>query len=466
MKQKQYIEIRHAIRGIIKGTEWEGHVFVVGGCVRDEIMGLDIKDIDMVIDMPNGGIQFAKWMYLNGYTMNEPVVFQGFGTAMFCLKSFPEFEIECVQTRKEKYPDRRSRNPEVSRGTIEEDSFRRDLTINTLGINISTEELIDITGHGVDDIRNKVIRTPLDPDITYDDDPLRILRCIRFASRYGWQIEDRTYEGMKSNVHRLDIITMERVRDELDKMLTCKNPVMAMELLRKTGAMSHIIPEFEETYDMTQNHYHFGTVWEHTMKALELIDSSDLVLRMAVLLHDIGKVRSREVSDDGRVHFIGHNIISADMAEEILKRLKYPNHFINEVKFLVFHHMDTKEWKDDLSRMKPKHLRRLQHECKTEHRFRQLMLLIDADNKAHAEGYCLMNQVQRLMERTEAMKKEGSALFDYKLPFTGADVMRLKGIKPCPAVKDCMKYLMKLAYVDPLRPMDQWTKHLIGYKIR
>lgn len=420
MKQKQYIEIRHAIRGIIKGTEWEDHVFVVGGCVRDEIMGLDIKDIDMVIDMPNGGIQFAKWMYLNGYTMNEPVVFQGFGTAMFCLKSFPEFEIECVQTRKEKYPDRRSRNPEVSHGTIEEDSFRRDLTINTLDINISTEELIDITGHGVDDIRNKVIRTPLDPDITYDDDPLRILRCIRFASRYGWQIEDRTYEGMKSNVHRLDIITMERVRDELDKMLTCKNPVMAMELLRKTGAMSHIIPEFEETYDMTQNRYHFGTVWEHTMKVLELIDSSDLVLRMAVLLHDIGKVRSREVSDDGRVHFIGHNIISADMAEEILKRLKYPNHFIDEVKFLVFHHMDTKEWKDDLSRMKPKHLRRLQHECKTEHRFRQLMLLIDADNKAHAEGYCLMNQVQRLMERTEVMKIEGSALFDYKLPFTGA----------------------------------------------
>ena len=466
MKQKQYIEIRHAIRGIIKGTEWEGHVFVVGGCVRDEIMGLDIKDIDMVIDMPNGGIQFAKWMYLNGYTMNEPVVFQGFGTAMFCLKSFPEFEIECVQTRKEKYPDRRSRNPEVSHGTIEEDSFRRDLTINTLDINISTEELIDITGHGVDDIRNKIIRTPLDPDITYDDDPLRILRCIRFASRYGWQIEDRTYEGMKSNVHRLGIITMERVRDELDKMLTCKNPVMAMELLRKTGAMSHIIPEFEETYDMTQNHYHFGTVWEHTMKVLELIDSSDLVLRMAVLLHDIGKVRSREVSDDGRVHFIGHNIISADMAEEILKRLKYPNHFIGEVKFLVFHHMDTKEWKDDLSRMKPKHLRRLQHECKTEHRFRQLMLLIDADNKAHAEGYCLMNQVQRLMGRTEAMKIEGSALFDYKLPFTGTDVMRLKGIKPCPAVKDCMKYFMKLAYVDPLRPMDQWTKHLIGYKIR
>lgn len=466
MKREQYIEIRQFIRDIIKDTEWQGHVFVVGGCVRDELMGLEIKDIDMVIDLPNGGIRFVEWMYNQGYTMHEPVVFEGFGTAMFQLKAFPDVELECVQTRKEKYPDRTSRKPEVVHGTIEDDSFRRDLTINSLDINISTGELVDVTGHGVEDIRNKVIRTPLDPDITYDDDPLRILRCIRFASRYGWEIEKETYEGMLRNVKRLEIISVERIRDEFSKMLTCDHPVQAMELLRSTGAMRFVIPELEETYGMTQNKYHFGTVWEHTMKVLETLRSDDLLLRIAALLHDIGKVRTRSVGEDGRVHFLQHEMELARMADAILRRLKYPLDFIRQVQFLVGHHMASKQWGDDLSLMKPKHLRKLQFACQTEERFGQLLLLIDADNMSHAEGYCLRGQVQRIIECTEQMKQEGSAMFGFQLPFSGKEIMQLKGIAPGPAVKDCLGYILKLAYVDPLRDKDSWTKCLMGYKTR
>ena len=164
---------------------------------------------------------------------------------MLHLKAFPEVELEFVQTRKEKYIDHTCRNPETAFGTIEEDCMRRDLTINALYTNVSTGEIVDITGKGVEDLKGHIIRTPNTPDVIYDDDPLRILRCIRFASRYGWEIEKETYDGMKRNVHRLAIITKERVKDELDKMLTCRHPVMAMELLRQTGVMHYVIPELE-----------------------------------------------------------------------------------------------------------------------------------------------------------------------------------------------------------------------------
>lgn len=464
MKQKQYIRIRETIRNIIKGTPWEGHVFCVGGCVRDELMGNEIKDIDIVVDLPGGGVHFAEWMHDNAFTKGNIVTYPTYGTAMFKLREYPDDELECVQTRKEKYPDASSRNPETVFGIIEEDCLRRDLTINALYINISSGELIDITGKGVDDIRNHVIRTTTEPDIIYDDDPLRILRCIRFSTRYGWDIESKTFDGMLKNVHRLEIITKERIRDEFSKMLTCKFPVQAMELLRHTGAMHYVIPELKQTYQMGQNKYHFGTVWEHTLKVLEVVKSDSLVLRLSTLLHDIGKIRTRVVSEDGKVHFLNHDVVSAEMTDPILRRLVFPNDVIHQVQFLAEHHMDAKNWKDDLSGMKQKHLRKLQFICGTEERFRQLMLLIDADNRAHAEGFCLEHQVDLILEATDRMKHEGSALFDYKLPFTGKDVMTLKGIKPGLAVKDCLDYLMKLAFVNPLRDKEEWTKHLVGYK--
>ena len=195
-----------------------------------------------------------------------------------------------------------------------------------------TGEIVDITGKGVDDIKNHIIRTPNDPDTIFDDDPLRILRCIRFASRYGWEIEYDTYEGMVRNVSRLKIITKERVKDEFCKMLTCKHPIMAMELLRKIGAMHYVIPELEETYSMTQNEYHFGTVWEHTMMVLEGIKDDNMILRISALLHDIGKIRVC-TEEDGKIHFLKHELKSGEMIDELLRPLKFSNEIIKEVTF-------------------------------------------------------------------------------------------------------------------------------------
>lgn len=465
MKHEVYERIKKFLGELIKGTEWEGHVYTVGGCVRDEIMGSEIKDIDLCVSLPSGGIRFAEWLRDKGYAMKEVTVYPNYGTAMLHLKAFPEVELEFVQTRKEKYIDHSCRNPETAFGTIEDDCMRRDLTINSLYCNVSTGEIVDITGKGVEDIRNHIIRTPNDPDVIYDDDPLRILRCIRFASRYGWEIEKETYEGMVRNVDRLEIITKERVKDELDKMLTCQHPVMAMELLRKTVAMHYVIPELEETYEMGQNEYHFGTVWEHTMTVLECLDSDKLELRMAALLHDIGKIRVR-TEVNGKVHFLQHELAGAEMVDELLRPLKYSNDFIRETTFLVKNHMLTKSWGDNCEHMKDKTLRKWQYICGTEERFRNLMLLIDADNNAHAPEHCMPHQVELILQRTEEMKAESTAMFGYKLPLSGKDVMEIKGIGPSSQVKECLDYLLKLAFVNPLRDKEETIKHLKGYRLQ
>lgn len=248
-------------------------------------------------------------------------------------------------------------------------------------------------------------------------------------------------------------------------MLTSQHPVAAMELLRKTGTMHYIIPELEGTYDMKQNEYHFGTVWEHTMTVMEQLKSNKLEMRMAALLHDIGKVRTW-TETNGKVHFLKHEVIGAEMVDEVLRPLQYGNEFIQEVTFLVKNHMLSKSWGKECEHMRDKTLRKWQYVCGTEERFRDLMLLIDADNNAHAPEHCMPRQVDLILRRTEEMKVEGSAMFGYKLPITGEEVMQLKGIMPGPEVKDCLDYMLKLAYVNPMRDKEEFVKHLKGYRLK
>lgn len=465
MKQDLYNSIKEYLRRIIEGTEWEGHVYTVGGCVRDEIIGDEVKDIDICVTLQNGGIRFAEWLQDSGLAVKTTTVYSEFGTAKLHLVEFPDIEMEFVQTRKEKYLDSSSRNPETAFGTMEDDCWRRDFTINALYCDITKGEIIDLTGMGLQDIRNHVIRTTNNPDAVFNEDPLRILRCIRFASRYSWEIEPVTYEGMVCNVSRLEIITKERIREELDKMLTCEFPVMAMELLRKTRAMHFVIPELEETYEMEQNEYHFGTVWEHTLMVLEKLKSNKLELRMAALLHDIGKTRVRSVLG-GKTHFLKHELVGSEMVNEALRPLKYSNDFIRNVVFLVGNHMRCKKWGAECENMKDKKLRLLQFECGTEERFRNLLMLIDADNNAHADDKCMPNQVEIISQHTKAMIDEGVAMFGYRLPINGQEVMQVKGIKAGPKVRECLDYLLKIAFVDPLMEKNEMIKLLKSYRIR
>lgn len=261
MTTKLYHIIIDWLRDLIADTPWEGHLFAVGGCCRDEIMGFEINDIDLAVDLPNGGVKFARWLEKKRLTVGRPVFFLKFGTARLRLRRFPDDEVELVQTRREQYTRETSRCPEVAFGTIEEDCFRRDFTVNSLYFDISRRRMVDITGRGIPDMRAGLLRTPLDADETFNDDPVRILRGLRFANRFGWTIDPPVFEALLRHIHRLVIVSRERVHSELCKMLNGPHPLEMMQTLRSTGALAVMIPELTRVLDSNR-------LWSETMDCL------------------------------------------------------------------------------------------------------------------------------------------------------------------------------------------------------
>ena len=441
--------ITEYIKDEIRGTRFESHIYAVGGSVRDLIMKNEIKDIDLVIDIENGGIDFAHFCMNKGLLMREPVIFERYGVAAFRFKSFPDEDIECVMTRGEKYPDRNSRNPETVFAGIEEDCIRRDLTINALYYNISTGEIVDMVD-GLKDIEDKVIRTTnKNPDIVFDDDALRILRCVKFSVRYGWDIEPKTYESMKKYVDRLEIISKERIRDEFNKILLTANATMGIRTLCDIGAMKYIIPEVDEMIGMEQNAYHFGDVFEHTMALLDYdvkhFKCDDISVKLALLLHDVGKIRTRTVGEDGRVHFYDHEFKGAEMVADILKRLKYDNKTIDTVQFLVKNHMRTKNFGNDCVKIKAKSFNKLAYTCKNRYPYEALARVIDCDNNSHKEEHNITGQYDYFMNHIN----DASKMFDYKLPVDGNDVMDVLKISGGVWVKKILERLLNSAFPNP-----------------
>lgn len=463
MTTEIYHQICHYLRRLIEGTQWEGHVFTVGGCCRDRQLGLEIKDVDLAVDLPNGGVDFANWLWKRHLACFRPVEFKRYGTAMTRLKRFPHDDIEIVQTRAEKYTDRNSRNPETAFGSLEDDCFRRDLTINSLYYDISRGKTLDITGRAIKDIKGKVIDTPTDPDATYDDDPVRILRTIRFATRLDWQIPERIMEAMQRNSPRMDIIKIERLRGEFEKMLLGPRPGRAMELMRRAGALKMLIPELEQLYDLPLEG-EAGTVWDHTLRTLNAIKEPDLPLRLAALLHDIGKPAAFTLGPDGQPKYPRHEIRSTVPAVKILDRLKYPGALMKEVVFLCRHHTAARRW-GKLGEKIPDHaLRHLQYHSASPSRMKALVTLIDAINKAHSRTLAMPEQAQAILKKDEEMLRSGSAMYDYRLPFGERRIKRIKQIGPGPQVSEVINYMMKKAYEDPRRSRSEFERLIAAYE--
>lgn len=474
MKREKFLEITNYIRDIIKDTEFEQHVYVVGGSVRDLIMEKEIKDIDLVIDLPQGGVRFAEWCKEHNYT-NTVVIYATYGTSMFHFKKFPDDEIECVMTRGEKYTDSGSRNPVTEFAPIMEDASRRDLTINALYYNISKKKVEDLMGCGVQDIRDGVLRVPMEMvseqmvDHTFIDDPLRILRVLRFHTKLGFKISDETFNAMKRNVDRLSIITVERINTELCKILMSKNARQGIELINEIGAMKYVIPELEQCIGLGQNSYHFGDVWVHTMAVLENhcnLFEPDLICRLAALLHDIGKIECRTVDEHGRVHFYDHEFIGSDVAKRILQRLKFDNKTIDEVCFIIRNHMRAKGFDNDCRKMKEKSINKFMYTCGNEERFLRTCQVIEADNLAHEKSHCITGQYARFVECVKTSK-----MFGYRLPINGDDVINEFGIEPGPIIKEILKQVMNNVYSNPdisrescLKLMKQAYKNVLKQK--
>lgn len=266
MTTKLYHIICEWLRDLIKGTMWQGHVFAVGGCCRDDIMGFEIKDLDLAVDLPDGGVKFARWLIKRHLTIGRPTFFLKYGTAKIRLRRFPDDEIELVQTRREQYTKETSRCPEVCFGSIQDDCYRRDFTVNSLYYDITNRKLVDITGKGIPDMKAGLLRTPMDPDETFNDDPVRILRGLRFANRFGWRIDPPVYEALLRHIHRIVIVSRERVHSELCKMLNGNNPMGAFKSLKNTGALEIMIPELEPAIKNKQ-------VWQDVLDRLQTIIS-------------------------------------------------------------------------------------------------------------------------------------------------------------------------------------------------
>jgi tRNA nucleotidyltransferase/poly(A) polymerase len=437
-----------AIKETIKNSVYDGKVYIAGGFVRDLLLGKDSNDIDLLIDGEsiNEGIKFANWFCVRHNIFKDgsnPVVYGEYGTAMF---HFMGEKIECVAPRSEKYKED-SRNPIVSLCPINKECYRRDFTINSMYINVSTDELCDFSGMGINDLKNGIIRATDEPDVIFRDDPLRMLRCIRFACRYHYAIDEYTEYGIFKNRERIQIISQERITEEINKILVSDRASYGLNLIRNTELVRFVLPEFVPTIWLKQNIYHFGDVWLHTMS---VVDNSSpiLVNRLAALFHDLGKVKTQTFDKDGNVHFYAHEMESERMTDVILRRMKYPNDIIKAVKVIVKNHMRTKSFGDDCSTMKDKSLRKIQYELGDY--FDAWLDVVNADNLSHSEEHCMPNQARIIKERSDELVFKGEDAFKINLPINGNDIMDILEIdKGTPVVQDFLKYTIKAYYRNP-----------------
>ena len=313
-------------------------VYVVGGVVRDLILGRTIHDIDLMVE--GDGILFAKKLAIS-IGVKKIVPFEKFGTALIPNKLL---QIEVASSRMEQY-DSTSRKPsEVKSASLKEDLKRRDFTINAMAMDIHPEnfgEIMDPLG-GVSDLEKKILRTPLDPDKTFSDDPLRMMRAAYFASKLDFKIEPQCRISIIKQAKRIKIVSWERIREEFIKILTTIKPSVGLVILQKTGLMKIVFPEIDIMYDMKQSsEWHHKDIFSHTLQvvdnAAELTEK--MKVRFAALVHDIAKPRTRKIDPKKGYTFYGHDAIGERMLNKVAKRMRLSNHLANYLKKLTLLHL-------------------------------------------------------------------------------------------------------------------------------
>jgi poly(A) polymerase len=438
------------LKTMVRKGPFKGKVFLAGGAVRDMVMGSKPKDLDVVVVGAglNGGIDFTTWLaqkmgnYKEG---SNPVTFEKFGTAKVVLTgehngvSLDGMDVEAVASRKEEYTQG-SRKPEVKPGTLEDDIFRRDLTVNSLIMDLTTDEILDLTGKGKDDIKKGIIRTTSDPDIIFGQDALRMFRAIRFAAKYGWELAPELVAGIKKNLNNLGNTSKERIRDELNKILVTGNPKRGFELLKDTGLLPYVAQEFQQAVGMVQNKHHSQDVFGHTLTVLQNT-KPDLVTRITALFHDIGKVATRSETPTG-VHFYEHEKVGAEVAEKIMRDLKYPNELIDAVKLGVRNHMRLKSGGDE-AKLSDKVLRKFKIELGDN--LEKVLDVIHADNISHSDASSMPNQVERVRQRLKALDVQ---VKKPQLPISGED-LKAMGLKPGPIFSTILNAVTDAWFENP-----------------
>ncbi|MDY5946543.1 MAG: HD domain-containing protein [Prevotella sp.] len=413
--------------------------YVVGGYVRDIFLERPSNDIDVVV--VGSGIKVADALRRKLGRKAHISVFRNFGTAQVKYKNM---EVEFVGARRESY-SHDSRKPIVEDGTLEDDQNRRDFTINAMAIQLNKAhfgELVDPFG-GIDDLEDGIIRTPLDPDITFSDDPLRMMRCVRFATQLRFFIEDETFEALSRNAHRLEIISGERISDELNKIMLSPQPSRGFVDLHRSGLLNLILPELAALDIVeTRNGRAHKNNFYHTLEVLDNVarKSDNLWLRWAALLHDVGKTRSKRWDPAQGWTFHNHNYLGAKMVPEIFRRLKEPmDAKMKYVQKLVDLHMRPIAIADE--EVTDSAVRRLMNDAGDD--IDDLMTLCEADitSKNQVRKQQFLENFRMVREKLADLKER-----DYKRLLQpcidGNEIMEMFHLQPCRevgALKQCLK---------------------------
>ncbi len=441
-------KILKIITDTIKGTLFENKTYIVGGYVRDHVMGKTSKDMDIVVELENGGNELARFLYEKGVS-SKPLFFTRFGTAIVGINNH---QVEFVMTRKEEYQEH-SRKPDVEVGSLKDDVYRRDFTINSLIMNIVTGEISDITGKGISDIENKIIRSTSDPEIIFGEDPLRMLRAVRFAVQLDFKIEQETETGIKENADKLEFISWERRRDELSKMLLSNQPSKAVQMLIDFVLMKNLIPEIYEIIDLENKKPDDLDVFTHTLKVLDAVQPQSN-LRLAALLHDIAKKQVRIKTDTG-FEFPDHEPQSALIAKAILKRLKFSNNLTRDVALLIRNHARLNYLGKDLELLNTKFIMKLVSELGN--KLDLLLEFIHIDKNCHKTEYNKPDFIPEIKKRIDKIKNEFK---ERTMPVAGKDIMDYFKMSPGKKIGEILKMAENIWYEHP-----DWSKKEILNKI-